>query len=79
MNGSSISYAWMQDIDKVYKSFIRNRVQLIRELLSISCSRLVSSHLNPADIISREFLLNESVKNGVWFKGLTFQTLPESG
>ena len=36
-----------------------------RELLSISCWRLVSSHLNPADIVSREFLLNDLVKNEV--------------
>ena len=50
---SSIAYAWIQNINKLYKSFTQNRVQLITELLSISCWRLVSSHLNPADIASR--------------------------
>ena len=65
-------------LTKVYKSFIQTRVQLVRGLLSISCWRSVSSHLNPADIISRGFLLNDLVKNEVWFKSPTFLTLPES-
>ena len=54
---SSIAYSWIQNINKVCKSFIQTRVQLIRELLSISCWRLVSSHVNPYDIVSRGFLL----------------------
>ena len=54
---SSIAYSWIKNINKVCKSFIQTRVQLIRELLSISCWRLVSSHVNPYDIVSRGFLL----------------------
>ena len=54
---SSIAYSWIQNINKVCKSFIQTRVQLIRELLSISRWRLVSSHVNPYDIVSRGFLL----------------------
>lgn len=76
---SSINYAWIQNISKVYKLFIQTRVQLIRDFLSISCWRLVSLHLNSADIVSRGFLLNDFFRNEVWFKGLNFLTLPESG
>ena len=54
-------------------------MQLISEFLSVSCWRLVSSHLNPADIVSRGLLLNDLVKNKVWFKGPIFLTLPEGG
>ena len=53
-------------------------MQLIRELLSISCWRLVSSHLSPSVIVSRGFLSNNLVKNEYWFKGPIFLTLPES-
>ena len=35
--------------------------------------------MNPADIVSRELLLNDLVKNEVWFKGPTILTIPESG
>ena len=76
---SSIAYAWIQNISKVYKLLTQTQVQLIRDFLSISCWRLVSSHLNSADIVSRGFLLNNLFRNKVWFKGLNFLTLPESG
>ena len=33
----------------------------------------------PADIVSKGFLLNDLVKNEIWFKGPTFLTLEESG
>ena len=42
---------------------MQTKVQLIREILSISCWHLVNSHLNPADIVSRGLLLNELVEN----------------
>ena len=54
-------------------------MQLIRDFLSISCWRLVSLHLSSADIVSRGFLLNDFFRNEVWFKGLNFLALPESG
>ena len=47
-------------------------MQLIRELSSIS---LVSPHLNPADIVSRGFLLNDLVKSEVWFNDPTLQLM----
>ena len=50
-------------------------MQLIRELSSISCWRLVSPHLNPADIVSRGFLLNDLVKSEVWFNDPTLQLM----
>ena len=73
---SSIAYAWVHNINKVCKLFIQTQVQLIRELSFINCWRLVSSHLNPADIVSRGFLLNNVNKNKVCFKGFTFLTSP---
>ena len=62
-----------------FKSFIQTRAQLTREPLSISFWRLVNSHLNPADIVSKSFLFNAFVKNDVRFKGPTFLPLPECG
>ena len=75
---SSIAYAWIYNIKKLYNSFIQPRVQLIRELLFISFWRL-SSHLNLADIVLRDFLLYDLIKNEIWFEGLTFLTSPEGG
>ena len=54
-------------------------MKLIRELLFIICWPLLNLHLNPGDILLRGFLLNDLVKNEVWFKGQSFLTLPESG
>ena len=50
-----------------FKLFIQTQAQLTREPLSISFWRLVNSHLNPADIVSRSFLFNDFVKNDVRF------------
>ena len=75
---SSVSFAWIQNVNKVYKCFIQTRVKEIRELLFIGCWHLINTNQNPSDIISRGLLITDLIQSKLWFEGPIFLTLPEN-
>ena len=47
-------------------------------MIDLSCWRLSPSEINPADIVSRGASPLDLCSDGLWFKGPSFLTLPES-
>ena len=65
---STIALAYIQNSRKKLKSYVRNRVTLIRELTSYTDWHYISTTDNPADIASRGSSVDH-LKDSIWFSG----------
>ncbi|XP_066929877.1 uncharacterized protein [Clytia hemisphaerica] len=74
---SSIVYCWLRN-EKLYKQFVQNRVNEIRENDTIKVWKLVDTSNNPSDDNSRGLLLSQLKNNEKWFHGPSFLSGPES-
>ncbi|XP_077974481.1 uncharacterized protein LOC120338155 [Styela clava] len=77
----SASYFWtdsttvlryLANTDKVFKTFVANRVNLIKETSEIEQWRYVPSQLNPADVASRGLSVNAFLNCQYWKSGPHF-------
>ncbi|GBM07391.1 hypothetical protein AVEN_26471-1 [Araneus ventricosus] len=66
---STIALAWINTPPNQLKTFIGNRVSKIQDLTENCKWRHISSHLNPADIISRGTDPQELAKLTLWWHG----------
>lgn len=55
-----------------FKTFVANRISLIRELTDRSQWKYVSSSQNPADLASRGLKIENFIKSVIWFQGPSF-------
>ena len=77
---SSVVYCWIKNSEKTYKTFVHNRLEIIRAIIERSATismKLVNSKDNPADIISRGMKPTMLKTSYLWFSGPRFLTLPE--
>ena len=75
---SSVAFSWIINSEKIYKTFIQNRVSEIRRNINSDVWRLISTKNNPADIISRGCKPMDLLNNDMWTYGPGFLILPES-
>ncbi|GBM21775.1 hypothetical protein AVEN_29221-1 [Araneus ventricosus] len=66
---STIAFAWINTPPNQLKTFIGNRVSKIQDLNKDCTWRHISSHLNPANIISRGTAPQELAKLTLWWHG----------
>ena len=71
---SSTAYSWIVNTNKVFSVFIQNRVKEIRNLVAISCFKLIDTNRNPVDIVSHGVKVAELLTNRLWFRGPEFLT-----
>ena len=74
---SSIVYCWLRN-EKLYKQFVQNRVNEIRENDTIKVWKLVDTLNNPSDDNSRGLLFSQLKNNDKWLHGPSFLSGPES-
>lgn len=75
---SMIVLAYINNVDKRFKTFVANRIAVIHSGSSPSQWRHVRSELNPADDVSRGLSVNELIKGQRWFNGPGFLTEGDS-
>jgi hypothetical protein len=66
---STVVLAWIMATPTRWKTFVANRVAQIQEHTSIECWRYVSTHENPADLISRGADPATLLEAQIWWKG----------
>lgn len=66
---SMVVLHWIKNTSSSFKTFIANRVAIIQDQTNIENWGHVSSHDNPADIISRGALPNELINSNLWLHG----------
>lgn len=69
---SSIVLAWLAQTPTVCKTFVANRVEQIQSLTKNAIWAHVSTHMNPADLISRGTTTEKLINNALWWEGPTF-------
>ncbi|XP_035997578.1 uncharacterized protein LOC118564254 [Fundulus heteroclitus] len=60
-----------------FKTYVANRVSIIRDLTKVTQWRYISSKLNPADPASRGMKIGSFLKSSTWISGPEFLTKPE--
>lgn len=65
---SEIVLAYLHNTKKKLKTFVRNRVRMIREMTSVECWHHVSTSDNPADLASRGCDAGKLLES-LWFTG----------
>lgn len=60
-----------------FKTYVANRVSIIRDLTKVTQWRYISSKLNPADAASRGMKIGSFLKSSTWISGPEFLTKPE--
>ena len=75
---SSIAFAWINNNNKEYKTFVQNRVIEIKNLSKFGVWKLITSKENPADISSRGVTPTDLCFSELWSHGPKFLTLPET-
>ena len=76
---SSIVLSWVINKDKVYKTYVQQRLIQIREFISdFEKFKLVPSKLNPADLGTKNLSPKELFSNKLWFRGPQFLSLPRN-
>ncbi|KAI5731279.1 hypothetical protein M8J77_007377 [Diaphorina citri] len=73
---SSIVLSWIQSESRQWKSFVANRVGEIQRLSDPGSWKFVSTHHNPADLISRGASANFLSKSELWWTGPGFLSEP---
>lgn len=61
-----------------FKTFVANRVAVIRDGSAVSQWKYVDTKNNPADCLTRGMAAEEFLQNDLWFHGPEFLRLPES-
>ncbi|XP_065665416.1 uncharacterized protein LOC136086850 [Hydra vulgaris] len=74
---SYICLHWIKNSNKIYETFIQNRLEKIRDLYDFSFWDYVETYRNPADIISRGSSIENLINNQLWFNGPTFLYTPD--
>ncbi|XP_065665633.1 uncharacterized protein LOC136087055 [Hydra vulgaris] len=74
---SYICLHWIKNSNKIYETFIQNRLEKIRDLFDFSFWDYVETYRNPADIISRGASIENLTNNQLWFNGPKFLYTPE--
>ena len=69
---SMITLRYIQNTDKRFKTFVANRVEIIREATHVTDWRYVPTTMNPADLASRGIKPEETDKLERWLKGPEF-------
>ena len=64
-----VTLYWIKGNSRNYKTFVANRIELIHELTEPEYWRWCPGEQNPADIPSRGLLLNQLIKNELWWSG----------
>lgn len=68
---SQIALCWIKGENKVFKSFVHNRVVEIRKNVEAGKWLYVKSKNNPADIITRDHS-QDALQNELWWRGPDF-------
>ncbi|GBN43931.1 hypothetical protein AVEN_254610-1 [Araneus ventricosus] len=69
---STIALAWLNTPANHLKTFIANRVSKVQRLTENCCWTHVSSHLNPADLVSRGLNPRDLPELKLWWNGPSF-------
>ncbi|XP_050296650.1 uncharacterized protein LOC126736367 [Anthonomus grandis grandis] len=69
---STIVLAWLSREPKTWQTFICNRVSEIQQLTNITDWNHISTHENPADILSRGSQTNDFLSNSLYWNGPSF-------
>ena len=75
---SEIALFWIKGRRKEWKPWVENRVNKIRDRVSVDSWRHVSGEVNPADLATREGLIRD-IMTERWWKGPEFIMSDESG
>lgn len=57
------------DPGKRSNACLGRRVDEVQKLVGVDCWHSVESNINPADLLSRDFLFSEILQNNLWFQG----------
>nr|CAI5840891.1 unnamed protein product [Callosobruchus analis] len=71
-NDSTATIGWLRGSPQQWKVFMANRVSEIQTLTKIECWRHVTTHNNPADILSRGINPENIVNCRLWWQGPTW-------
>ena len=69
---SEISYYWITQVHKEWRTWIENRVNKIREIIPPNTWRHIPGLCNPADLATREMCPRKLVDNNLWWHGPDF-------
>ena len=75
---SMIVLAYINNVDKRFKTFVANRIAAIHDGSSLSQWRHIRSELNSADDVSRGLSVDELIRSQRWFCGPSFLTEGDS-
>ena len=71
---SIIVLRYIRNESRAFKTFVANRVALIRSNSDVSQWRFVTGSVNPADMITRGVTASELLKCSIWLRGPQFLT-----
>lgn len=74
---STIVLHWINSAPNRFKTFVANRIASIQELTSKNQWQHISTHYNPADLVSRGATISDLVNNKIWFCGPMFLSTPQ--
>lgn len=74
---SQTVHHWLNGSSSKWKPFITSRINKICENTNSDQWRFVSTKDNPADLVSRVFLLSNSNQSDFWFQGPLWLKTPE--
>ena len=69
---NQVVLGYLNSTSKRFKTFVVNRIEVIRTLTNIEDWRYVKSNNNPADLASRGITVNKKEQSDIWFQGLRF-------
>ena len=73
---SSVVFAWINDISKVYKQYFQSCLINIRNLLKPETWKLIPFKPNPSDVISWWIKVKYFISSKLWLNGPDSLTLP---
>ena len=73
---STIVLGWLNMPSDLLKMFVANRIAEIQNKTEVKNWRHVRTQFNPEDILSREQLSLEILKNKLWYEGPSWLTKP---
>ena len=68
-SASEVALAWMKGEGKIWKPWVQNRVNKIKEVSDVDDWQYVNTKVNPADIATREGSIVKFPKNDLWWYG----------
>ena len=69
---SQVVLSYLKSTSKRFKTFVANRIEVVRTLTNIEDWRYVKSSDNPADLASRGITVNKKEHYDMWFQGPRF-------